>query len=131
MMTPPGDPRIYFAAERTLLAWTRTGLGVIGLGFVMARFGLFLRMLRPGTVPADGQFGSAVFGVGFVLLGSAVTAAAAWQHARFCRGLNPADRPAGYSLRLGLVFAWALAYAGFGLGLFLAFREVQWAAVAP
>ena len=40
------DPRVFFAAERTLLAWVRTGLTVMGLGFVVARFGLFLRLLR-------------------------------------------------------------------------------------
>ena len=45
-MPESGDPRVYFAAERTLLAWIRTGLTVVGLGFVVARFGLFLRMLR-------------------------------------------------------------------------------------
>ncbi len=39
------DPRIYFAAERTLLAWVRTGLAMMGFGFVVARFGLFLREL--------------------------------------------------------------------------------------
>jgi putative membrane protein len=39
------DPRIFFAAERTLLAWLRTGLTVIALGFVVARFGLFLNLL--------------------------------------------------------------------------------------
>ena len=33
------DPRIYFAAERTLLAWVRTGLAMMGFGFVVARFG--------------------------------------------------------------------------------------------
>src|SRR5258708_15483926 len=37
------DPRIYFAAERTFLAWIRTGLALMGFGFVVARFGLFLR----------------------------------------------------------------------------------------
>ena len=40
-----GDPRVYFAAERTLLAWVRTGLALMGFGFVVARFGLFLREL--------------------------------------------------------------------------------------
>jgi putative membrane protein len=40
-----GDPRVYFAAERTLLAWVRTGLAMMGFGFVVARFGLFLREL--------------------------------------------------------------------------------------
>jgi hypothetical protein len=39
------DPRIYFAAERTYLAWIRTGLGLMGFGFVVARFGLFLKEL--------------------------------------------------------------------------------------
>jgi putative membrane protein len=39
------DPRVYFAAERTLPAWIRTGIAMIGLGFVVARFGLLLRLL--------------------------------------------------------------------------------------
>ncbi|HAB15828.1 MAG TPA: hypothetical protein DCE44_05190, partial [Verrucomicrobiales bacterium] len=38
------DPRVFFAAERTLLAWIRTGLTIMGFGFVVARFGLFLRL---------------------------------------------------------------------------------------
>lgn len=37
------DPRNYFAAERTFLAWVRSGLALMGFGFVLARFGLFLR----------------------------------------------------------------------------------------
>ncbi|MBX9623444.1 MAG: DUF202 domain-containing protein, partial [Gemmataceae bacterium] len=41
------DPRVFFAAERTLLAWVRTAIGLVGLGFVVARFGLFLRLARP------------------------------------------------------------------------------------
>ena len=39
------DPRAYFAAERTFLAWIRTGLGLIGIGFAVSRFGLFFRQL--------------------------------------------------------------------------------------
>ena len=34
----------FFAAERTLLAWIRTGLTVMAFGFLVARFGLFLRI---------------------------------------------------------------------------------------
>ena len=36
------DARDYLAQERTLLAWIRTGVGLIGLGFVVARFGVLL-----------------------------------------------------------------------------------------
>lgn len=39
------DPRVQFAAERTLLAWIRTGLALMGFGFVVARFSLLLKEL--------------------------------------------------------------------------------------
>jgi putative membrane protein len=37
--------RLHQANERTLLAWIRTALSMMGFGFVVARFGLFLREL--------------------------------------------------------------------------------------
>lgn len=39
------DPRVFFASERTLLAWLRTGITIIALGFVVSRFGLFVQLL--------------------------------------------------------------------------------------
>src|SRR5207302_9993987 len=41
--------REHLANERTLLAWVRTSLALMGLGFVVARFGLFLRQLAVET----------------------------------------------------------------------------------
>ena len=42
---PEPDLRFLQANERTLLAWLRTALALMGFGFVVARFGLYLRML--------------------------------------------------------------------------------------
>jgi putative membrane protein len=68
----PEDPRVRFAAERTLLAWVRTGLSLMGFGFVVARFGLFLRemaALRP-EIPVRQGSASQWIGVVLVLLGT-------------------------------------------------------------
>ena len=56
------DPRVFFAAERTLLAWVRTGLTIMALGFVVARFGLFLSLLR-NSIEAPGEHTSWPSGV--------------------------------------------------------------------
>ena len=44
-MSDLNDPRVFFAAERTLLAWNRTSLTLMAFGFVIEHFGLFVYML--------------------------------------------------------------------------------------
>jgi len=43
---PAVDLRDYLAEERTFLAWVRTGIALMGFGFVVARFGIFLEQLH-------------------------------------------------------------------------------------
>ncbi len=75
------DPqfRDHAANERTLLAWIRTGIGLMAFGFAIARFGLFLREIaRAGSPLPGGQHavGSGWFGVVLVLLGLVTNLAA-------------------------------------------------------
>jgi uncharacterized membrane protein YidH (DUF202 family) len=77
----PLDPRVYFASERTLLAWIRTGLAMMGFGFVVARFGLFLReMATMRDVPPQSHSGlSLSAGTTLVIFGVVVKILAAVQ----------------------------------------------------
>jgi putative membrane protein len=115
------DPRVYFSAERTLLAWIRTSLGLMGMGFVVARFGLFLRMVGPamGEHVVRPRGLSAGMGIGLVVLGVACALAAGVQHQRFARTLTALERPRSYSMALSLVLAYAIAAAGIGLTVLL------------
>ena len=38
-MSDLNDPRVLFAAERTLLAWNRTAAGLMAFGFLVDRAG--------------------------------------------------------------------------------------------
>ncbi|MBX6331746.1 MAG: DUF202 domain-containing protein [Gemmatimonadaceae bacterium] len=82
---PPHPPHTteHLSNERTFLAWVRTSIAIIGLGFVMARFSVWLEQLladlAPGAkVPRAGA--SLPAGVALICLGGLVAALAVWRY---------------------------------------------------
>jgi putative membrane protein len=75
--TPAQHTTDYLANERTFLAWVRSALAVIGLGFVVARFGLYLRQLAAaGGRPMTESAHSALIGELLIALGTLLLPAA-------------------------------------------------------
>jgi putative membrane protein len=121
--TPPvhEDPRIRFAAERTLLAWIRTGLGMMGFGFVVARFGLFLREMEVARgIAANRPVGQSLWlGVALVVLGIVVTFLAAWQHWRTLRRLDRRQPYVAPAWSMATMVALLLSLLGVGMVFYL------------
>jgi putative membrane protein len=119
------DPRVYFAAERTLLAWIRTGLTIMGFGFVVARFGLFLSLLAvqrglPVSTADATPHLSAVVGIALVVLGAVAILFAAYQHRKFILSLPASDLPVSINRAFPLVVAGVLGVLGLVLAFYLA-----------
>jgi putative membrane protein len=115
---PERDPRVYFAAERTLLAWVRTGVTLVGLGFVVARFGLFLQLISAAQPALPERGVSTGLGVALALGGALVTALATVQFWLFVGGLPAAGLPRP---RLTHSLSLVLGVLASGLGMVLAF----------
>jgi putative membrane protein len=117
----PLDPRVYFAAERTLLAWVRTGLALMGFGFVVARFGLFLRELAavPGGPPHQRWGPSLWVGTTLVALGVAVNLGAALKHWHTVRRLERGQPMRSKPLSLAMIVALLLALLGLLMASYL------------
>jgi inner membrane protein YidH len=118
-----GDPRVHFAAERTLLAWIRTGLAMMGFGFVVARFGLFLREMASvqGAVPPHRIGASLWIGTTLVLLGVVVHVCAAIKHWRTVGRLERNEPLHFRPLSLGIVIAVSLGILGLLTAIYLLF----------
>ena len=76
--------REHQANERTFLAWLRTAIALIGFGFAIARFGLFLRQIQVAVTqketPNHHFFNSENLGVSLVIVGIVTIALAAWRY---------------------------------------------------
>ena len=76
--------REHQANERTFLAWLRTSIALIGFGFAIARFGIFLRQLNLAITQQDPPVhqlsNSENLGVALVIFGISTIALAAWRY---------------------------------------------------
>lgn len=112
------DPRVVWAAERTALAWMRTGLSLVAFGFVLARAPVMF-----ASVGADASAATVLplIGLGLLCAGATASVAAAVRHRaaleRLRRG-EPAVHSAGFALLVGVAIAVA------------AFTLVAWSFVA-
>ncbi len=77
--------------ESELKAWIRTGLTLMGFGFVVARFGLFLEVMQltRGTVEHQSHLFSRWVGTAFVVTGVAVNLLSMRRHLRLVAQLQP------------------------------------------
>jgi len=113
------DPRVLFAAERTLLAWNRTSLSLIAFGFVVERAGILICALSSEAVHVSQLAVTFWLGLALIVLGSATSAYSARQYAIVLRALKPAELPPGYAARWGLFVNTVVALLGFMLAVAL------------
>jgi putative membrane protein len=109
-LTPGADLRDYLAEERTFLAWIRTGVGLMGFGFVVARFGIYLteiQLSRGGAAVSSNRF-SLWARTALIAVGVAVNLLSIRRHLRVVEQLNRGQ------------FDRAPSYQAVGLASFLA-----------
>jgi putative membrane protein len=116
-----GDPRIYLAVERTFLAWIRTGIALMGFGFVVARFGLFLRELaidKP-TVNDVHTSLSLPAGIALITIGIIVTIIATIRYHRHIRALDRGEFRQNFDTGFASLVAGVLVLIGLSVAIYL------------
>ena len=119
------DPRTYLAEDRTFLAWIRTSIALMGFGFVVARFGLFLRELEAvqSGSPVQTTAFSVFLGTGLIAGGVVVIILSSFQYVRRVRNLRLGLPIPTTPSKLALGVAIALSAAGLAMALYLGMQN--------
>jgi putative membrane protein len=94
------DPRVLFAAERTLLAWNRTSISFMAFGFVVERFGLFINIMGKEEAKFLQREISFYLGMVFVILAILISFISIYQYKNIMLSLTKDEIPKGYNIWL-------------------------------
>ncbi len=125
-MPDPASPESFhlsdhLAAERTFLAWIRTGLALMGFGFVVARFGLFLQELQSisPTATAHSYGLSLWFGTALISAGVVVDVYSSLRYSRLIGHMNTSGSITRKGSFTAIAMALFLALVGVAMAIYL------------
>jgi len=99
------------AADRTLLAWIRTSLAMISLGFGIERLGQAALSLD-GRLSGFSPLKTQIFGASLIVLGMAATLAGMWEHRHMLSAISRDDYRYSDRPPIARYMGWALVLVG-------------------
>jgi putative membrane protein len=117
--------RMFLQLETSLLVWLRTSLALMGFGFVIARFGLFLREIAQANQVNVQEHpwltqANILSGTGLIVLGMVVLLIAIWNHQQCLDRLHRGELALPSRWSLSVIVSLLLAALGTGLAIYLA-----------
>lgn len=97
----------YLANERTFLAWVRTSIALISLGFVVAKFSVWMRELVvriAPNAPTPNVGWSLPIGVTLMIIGGALSVFATWHYHAVNKSIERGTVRANYRLIITVTF---------------------------